>query len=324
MSLVSLILLMTAMILHVWPTASLGATAGYEESLKQLAQEVTAKAVKARKQRLAFLDFTDIKGNATPLGRFLAEEVGTQVLVAGELNVVDRTLVQSTLKKLHVDQIDRAHAKAVRRAAKAIRADAFVSGSYFETPEDVQVTAKLISPLNAQVVGTVRGTFPKDGPLGERLKEVNKPLVATIEGPGEPPLPAGLGFHRNEHYELVVQSIEEQDGRAKLDVTIENRTPHDLKVLCLLQGTTLKDDHGAVWPQEVEDNGEGLCVRGLELAPRQKEQTVLTFSAPPDASASRFTLQYHEELPRRDATFTIDGIKVDSGAVAAPINPQPQ
>lgn len=321
MAMIRTFLLILGLGLSYWLPTSLWAAANYEESLKQLAEGVIAEAVKAKKQRLAFLDFTDAKGNATPLGQFLAEEVGTQVLVAGELKVVERTLIHSTLRKLHVAQIDPAHAKAVRRAAKAIRADAFISGSYLETPEGVQVTTKLISPLNAQVVGAARGTLPKAGPLGELIKEANKPPIVKIEGPKEPSMPVGLGFHKNEFYEMVVQSIEKQNGQTKLDLMIENRSPRDLKVLCLLQETMLKDDHGAAWLQGVEENREGLCTRGIELAPRQKERAVLTFTAPPDASASQFTLHYHEKLPRRDAAFTIDGLKVESGAVAAPVNP---
>lgn len=313
-------LFLIAITLSIVLPTSVWAAGSYEESLKQLAEEVIAEAVKAKKQRLAFLDFTDSKGNATPIGQFLAEEVGTQVLVAGELKVVERTLVQSTLKKLHVAKIEPAHAKAVRRAAKVIRADAFISGSYMDTPEGVQVTTKLISPLNAQVVGAARGTLPKTGPLGEMIKEANKPPVVKLEGPQEPPIPVGLGFHRNEFYELVVQSIERQDSHAKLDLTIENRSPRDLKVLCLLQETMLKDDHGAVWLQGIEDNRDGLCTRGVELSPREKERAVLTFAAPPDATASQFTLHYHEKSPRRDVTFTIDGLKVES-AVAAPATP---
>lgn len=321
MSMIRTFLLILGLGLPFCLPTSLWAAANYEESLKQLAEGVIAEAIKAKKQRLAFLDFTDSKGNATPLGQFLADEVGTQVLVAGELKVVERTLVLSTLKKLHVDQIEPAQAKSVRRAAKAIRADVFISGSYMEIPEGVQVTAKLISPLNVQVVGAARGTLPKTGPLGVLIKEANKPPVVKLEGPKEPPIPAGLGFHRNEYYELVVQSIEKEDGRAKLDLTIENRSSRNLKMLCLLQETMLKDDHGAAWHQGVEENRDGLCTRGLELSPREKERAILMFTAPPDASASQFTLHYHEKSPRRDAAFTIDGLKIESGAVAAPVNP---
>lgn len=293
--------------------APLWAGAIYEESLKQLAESIITEAVKAKKQRLAFLDFTDAKGRATPVGQFLSEEIGTQVLVAGELKVVDPTLVHSTLKKLHVAQIEPASAKAVRRAAKAIRADAFVVGSFLESPESLLVTAKLISPLNAQVVGAARGTLPKAGPLRELMKETDKPaVVAKVEAPKEPAAPAGLGFHRNELYELVVLAMEKQDRRIKVDVTIENTSPRDLKILCLLQDTTLKDERGATWPQGVEDNRDGLCTRGLELAPRQKDRAVLTFTSPDNASGTRFALHYHEKSPRRDAAFTIEGLALPS------------
>lgn len=83
---------------------------------------MTEAAAKAKKQRLAFLDFTDSKGEAIPIGQLLAEELGTQIMVAGKLTVVDRTLTYSTLQKLHVDRVDSIHAKSVRRVAKAIRA----------------------------------------------------------------------------------------------------------------------------------------------------------------------------------------------------------
>src|SRR5512139_3249783 len=180
------------------PTSS-WAEASYEESLKQLADGVTEGAAKAKKQRLAILDFTDFKGEATPIGRFFAEELGTQIMVSGELTVVDRTLTYSTLKKLHVDHVDSAHAKAVRRAAKAIRADVFVGGAILETPEGLQVTVQLINPSSAQTMGVTRGMLPKAGPLNAFLKkeETPQPIVKS-ESPPEAPPQVGLGTHRNE------------------------------------------------------------------------------------------------------------------------------
>jgi len=114
-----LILLFTLLSPFPYPTSS-WAGVSYEESLKQLAEAITERAAKAKKHRLAFLDFTDSQGQSTPVGQFLAEEIGTQIMLAAELTVVDRTLTYSTLKKLHVDRIDPDHAKAVQRVAKAI------------------------------------------------------------------------------------------------------------------------------------------------------------------------------------------------------------
>jgi len=302
------------------PGYGLAAT-NYEESLKQLAEGVMAESIKAKKERLAIVDFTDSKGTVTPVGQFLAEELSTQLLVAGELKVVERRLVNSTLKKMHITEIDSTPPKAVKGAAKAIRADVFVVGSYLDSPEGILVTTKLISPLNAQTIGAARRTIPKTGPLGELLKAANAP-PARVELPKEPPVPEGLGFHRNDLYEFVVRSLTAQDQQVRLDVTVENRSPRDLKILCLLQNTVLRDEHGTQWVQKVEDNREGLCTRGLELSPRGKSRAVFTFTAPADAApASHLTLSYHEKSPRRDAGFFIEGLKPDTTSAGAPVTP---
>ena len=312
MPILTISVFLISLILPFTLAPSLGAAASYEESLTQLAEEVTAGAVKGKRHRLAFLDFTDAKGLSTPLGQFLAEEIGTQVLLAGELTVVERTLLHATLKKLHVDQLDQTQTKAVQQAAKTIQADAFVSGVYIESPDSLQVTAKLINPSNNQMVAAARSTFPKAGPLAQFFKkEEPSQSIRKVEQAKESPQAAGLGVHRNEYYELVVHSIAHQPGRATVDLTIENRFLRDFKILCHLQDTVLKDDHGGIWHQAVEDNREGLCTRGLELSPRRKQRAVLTFTAPGEAAASQFTFHFHETSPRRNASFTLDGLMRD-------------
>ena len=316
-----LVLLVGLLALSAHPTSS-WAGSKYEEGLKQLADGVTEGAAKAKKQRLAFLDFTDGKGEPTPIGRFLAEELGTQIMVAGELTVVDRMLAYSTLKKFHVDHIDSAHAKTVRQAAKAIRADLFVDGVILDTPDGLQVTARLISPSNAQPIRAIRGMLPKAGPLNAFLKK-EEPLqpIVTIEPPKEAPTPVGLGTYRNEYYEIVVRSIERQANRAKVDLTVENLSRRDVKLLCHLQDTLLTDEQGTAWHQGIEDNREGLCTRGVELSARRKERAILTFTGSSETAATQFTLHFHETLPRRDASFVIDGLKVISPSEPAQTTP---
>ena len=296
--------------------------ASYEEGLKQFTEEMTAGVVKAKKRRVALLDFADSKGQATPLGQFLAEEIGTQLLLAGELAVAERTLVQSSMKTLHIDHIDAGHAKILQQAAKAVGADIFISGTYVDAPDNIQITAKLINPSTAQMLGAARGTLPKAGALGQFFKKEESPSPAVqATSPKEPPPPVGLGSYHNEYYELVVHTIERQDKRAKVDLTIENRFPRDLKVLCHLQDTVLKDNQGTVWRQEVGNNRESLCTRGLELSPRRKQRAVLTFTTTGEVTASQFSLHFHEQSPRRDASFTIEGLKVQPTSLPAPTTP---
>lgn len=322
MAMICLLILLVVSLLPFSYLPPSWAGGSYEDNLKQLADAITEGATKAKKQRLAILDFTDAQGQPTSVGPFLAEELGTQLMLTGELTVVDRTLTASTLKKLQVEHIDAAHAKAVQRVAKAIRADAFISGVSIEIPDGLQVTTKLINPSNGQPIGAARATLPKTGPLNSFLKQEESPQpVVMTETPNEPTLPVGLGTHQNEYYDLIVTSVDKQDHRMKLDVTVENHSSRGLKLLCRLQDTVLKDEHGTTWHQAVEDNREGLCTRGLELSPGQKRRAVLTFTAPSDGSATQFTFHFHELLPRRAASFTIDGLKL--GPTTGPVNATP-
>ena len=312
MRMIASLLLLIALVLPAHVPSSSWAAASYEDSLKQLAEGVTERAAKVKKQRLAVLDFTDAQGAQTPVGQFLAEELGTQIMVAGELTTVDRTLIYSTLKKMQLEHIDPAHAKTVRRAAKAIRADVFVSGTYTDTPEGLQVTVRLITPKQAQSISATRTIFPKSGPLSTFFKKEDPPPgILPAEKPKEPTPPPGIGTHRNDAYEFVVTSIEQLTRRVKLDATVANHSSRDLKLLCHLQNTVLKDEHGNVWHQTVEENREGLCTRGIELSPRRKQRVVFMFTQPSDAAASEFTLSFHEQLPRRDASFTIEKLKLE-------------
>ncbi len=296
------------------------AASPYEESLKQLAEGVVAEALKAKKERLAVLDFTDAKGRVTPIGQFLAEELSTQILLAGERKVVDRTLSSATLKKLNITQLDPAQVKVIERAAKMLHADVFVTGSYSESPGEFRVVMKLLNPSTLQSLGAARGTVPKAGPLAELVREVNKPPVVKIDPFAKLAPPPGLGFHRNNQYQLVVTALHKRDKQVTIDLTIENTSSRDIKVLCLLQDTRLEDAQGAQWKLEVEHNREGLCVRGIELSPRKKDRTVMTFSAPDDANGNQFTFHYHEKLPRLDAQFSIEGLTVEP-AEAPPAAP---
>jgi len=297
------------------------AASQYEESLKQLAEGVIADAVKAGKGQLALVDFADVKGAVTPIGKFLAEELGTQILVAGELKVVDHTMVGSTLKKFNVTRFEPTQAKAVNQAAKAVRADVFATGSYLESPEGLRVTVKLLDPSTLHSLGATRGTIPKAGPLAELIKEAHKPPVMKVDLAAKPAPPPGLGSHSNEYYQLVVTALHRREKQISADLTIENKSSRDIKVLCQLQDTLLEDDHGGQWKLEVENNREGLCMRGIEIPRRGKGRAVLTFSASTDEPGDQITFRYHEKSPRPDALFSIEGLKAESPEILpAPVD----
>ncbi len=311
----------TLAILFSVSASSLQAASKYEESLKELTEGVTAEAIKGKKQRLAIVDFTTVHGEATPPGQFLAEELATHLLVAGELKVVDRKLLASSMKRQKLTQLEPAQAKVAQKVAKAVRADVFVTGTFVETPEGVQVTTKLLAPTTMQILGAARATIPKIGPLADVMKPPDRPKTEKIETPKTVTLPPWSSS--NEFYRLTVTEIQQQERQVKLVLALESQSPRDVKILCKLQDTYLEDEHGVQWRQEAADNREGLCTRGAELSPREKERTPLTFTAKDKdtVAGTVFTLHFHEAAPRRDAIVTIGGLKSEPGTIPSAAEP---
>jgi hypothetical protein len=304
--------------------ASAQAASKYEDSLKELAEGVAAEAIKMKKERLAVLDFVDNKGDVTPIGRFLAEELATQLLVAGELKVVDHKLLAATMKKHHLTQLEASQAKAVKKVAKALRTDLFVTGAYLEIPEGVQVTAKLIGPYTVYPVGAARAVVPKAGPLAALLKQADAPPPSSaLEAAAPEPAVPVLNAHENEWYKVSVVEITRRDDQITLDLLFENRSPHPVKIGCQLMDTYLQDEQGGQWKQDVVQNREGLCTRGMELHPMKQQQASLSFPVNDKPARGPMTLHYHETSPRPDRVVTLDGLNLDATAAAEAEPPAP-
>ena len=300
--------------------SSADAASKYEDSVKELAEGVAAEAIKMKKSRLAVLDFVDSKGDVTPIGQFLAEELATHLLVAGELKVVDHKLLTATMAKHQLTHLETSQAKAAKKVAKALRADLFVTGAYLEIPEGIQVTAKLVGPYTVYPVGAARAIVPKAGPLAALLKQASapKPPAAMVEP--EPPSQA-LSMHENEWYRVTIMGISRRDGQIEMDLLFLNRSAHPVKIGCQLRDTYLADGQGGQWMQDIAQSREGLCTRGLELSPKKQHHARLLFSSNRQPAPGPLTFHYHETSPRPDRVVTLDGLKLDGPPVVEPEPP---
>src|SRR5207245_184740 len=72
----------------------------YEQEVKQLSAQMAEVIAKSGKKSVAVVDFTDLQGNVTELGRFLAEEVSVALAMAAkDFQVIDRTNLKTVLQE---------------------------------------------------------------------------------------------------------------------------------------------------------------------------------------------------------------------------------
>ena len=90
---------------RIWALALLlvttvGRLPGQDKELQALADNFADMLVKASKKSAAVVDFTDLQGNVTELGRYLAEQISVALVVTGRgLEIVDRTHLRALLQE---------------------------------------------------------------------------------------------------------------------------------------------------------------------------------------------------------------------------------
>lgn len=288
--------------------------ASYEDGIRELSESIVTEVARARKSVLAVADFTDLKGNVTPLGRFLAEELSVSLALSREVQVLDRNELAQILRKHAVASLKALNAETIKKIGEATGIQGLVIGTITEmTAATLHVTAKVIATDTAKVISAARAPIAKAGPIVELLKQQAGNPAAPKAPPSKPVTPPtpDLPSYSSDLYRMTIAAANRTENTVVLDLLVENLSSKHLRVSCLIRETYLRDETGVEWRQDVEQNREGICVRGLTLMPASKQRTTMEFTATGPNSGKVLSLRYHEAEPRRDFVFTINGIKVE-------------
>ncbi|MEK6590736.1 MAG: FlgO family outer membrane protein [Nitrospinota bacterium] len=150
----------------------------YEEEIEDLSNAMAENIVKSGKKTVAVVDFTDLQGNVTELGRFLAEEFSVALASTGkEFVVVDRTHLKAILKEHKLADtgiIDPATAKKVGQIAGV---DALVTGSITPLEHSIRILVKILDTSTAKIIGASSGNLEKTEAIKKLLgKDINTVL----------------------------------------------------------------------------------------------------------------------------------------------------
>jgi TolB-like protein len=151
---------------------------GYEEEIKQLSAAIANDISGVGKQTIAVVDFTDLQGNVTEFGRFVAEEMSVDLAMSGKgFRLIDRTHMKSVLNELALSSSELFDPKKSSQVGKLTGADAIVTGSIVPFGDNVRVTVKVIATETAGVISAAKRYIAKTTAIEALL---NAPIV-TVE-----------------------------------------------------------------------------------------------------------------------------------------------
>ena len=134
---------------------------GYEQEINALSTKMAANIAKAGKSRVAVVDFTDLEGNVTALGRFIAEEFSVALLNVGQgFELMDRTHLQTLLKQHKLSATGLIDPATAQQLGKIAGVDALVTGTITPFGENVRLAVKILDANTAKLIGANSGNIP--------------------------------------------------------------------------------------------------------------------------------------------------------------------
>lgn len=142
----------------------------YEKELKSISTAMSEKIARAGKKTVAVVDFTDLQGNVTELGRFVAEEFSVSLADADKgFEVVDRTHLQTLLKEYKLSTTGIIDPSTAKKLGEIAGFDALITGTITPFGDNVRISIKILDTSTAKVIGASSGEIAKTKAIEELL-----------------------------------------------------------------------------------------------------------------------------------------------------------
>lgn len=144
----------------------------YDTEMVKMATTIVASFdQKQQVKTIAVLDFTDLQGTVTELGKFLAEELSSDLVMGQKrFDVVDRANLKRLLDENRLSRSGLVDPEAIKRLGKMAGADALVTGTVTPMGNSLRVSARIINTETARIVGAAQANIDKTPEISELLR----------------------------------------------------------------------------------------------------------------------------------------------------------
>jgi TolB-like protein len=144
----------------------------YEKEIKAASATLADSIAKAGRKSVAVVDFTDLQGNVTELGRFVAEQISVALAASGKpFEVVERTHLKALLKEHRLADSGVIDPQTARKLGQIAGVEALVTGTLTPFGDSVNLSVKALDAATARLLGAASADIPKTKAIDELLSK---------------------------------------------------------------------------------------------------------------------------------------------------------
>jgi TolB-like protein len=213
--------------------------------LDTLTTQIVERLTEKGKSKVGINEFLTLKGEATDLGKFMAEELTTRLINSGQAQVVERRLLQKVLSEQEIGASQLVDDETAARIGKLLGADTLCVGTLTDLGQTIKVNARLISAETAEAYGAASAELPKnqavmalligsgvrppetvqEAPQGKARRQAAVIESQTSEAPPRAAAPA-----HSDPNEIVIYVKRPMGGEGPDTVQLRNKTRYCVKV----------------------------------------------------------------------------------------------
>lgn len=142
----------------------------YEKEVASLSSIAQEGITKAGKKNVAVVDFIDLQGNITELGRFIGEELSCDLVAQAKgFEVVDRIHLKTILAEHKIAMSGLVDPRTVKQLGQIAGVDAIITGCVTPFGDSIRVTCKVITTDTAKVISAGKTDIAKTKAIEELL-----------------------------------------------------------------------------------------------------------------------------------------------------------
>lgn len=151
-------LLLVALLLNLLPVpVAIASPSGMEKTREEAIRSLVEQLVKGSRgeMTLAVGDFLTLQGEATGLGRFLVEELTTQLFLTRRFIVRETNLLNRVLEQIALAKAPVFDPSTMEKLGKILNIDAVVTGTIVHTGISIRLNARMINTRGEIIAGAL-------------------------------------------------------------------------------------------------------------------------------------------------------------------------
>ena len=158
-------------------------TQDIDKELSDLAERLAAPIKDSGKKKVTVIDFTDLQGGSSELGRYIADQLTVNLVMAKrDFAVLDRENLKSILAEHKLTAKGLVDPDNAKKLGQFAGVDAIILGSIVPRSNSVSLTARIITTDTAEIVGAAKAAFRMDDNVRQLLGTPTTEVAAADSG----------------------------------------------------------------------------------------------------------------------------------------------